>query len=130
LDFGCGEADFLAAAARFERRVGIDFSKQAMKNDRCKYGSKGLTPLHGSDGLLEDFLGTMDVVTSFGTLEHLDKPFETFHKLACCLRDNGVLIVSCPSFLNARGIIWMSLVMLFNVPMSLSDKHFLTIPIF
>ncbi len=37
----------------------------------------------------------------------------------------GILITSSPSFINPRGYIWMTLQLLFDVPMSLSDLHFL-----
>ena len=33
--------------------------------------------------------------------------------------------MTCPHFLNIRGFIWMSLSRLFEVPMSLSDLHFI-----
>ena len=38
---------------------------------------------------------------------------------------DGYLINLCPSFLNVRGHVWMTLQLLFDVPMSLSDLHFL-----
>ena len=35
----------------------------------------------------------------------------------------GFIILTCPYFLNIRGFIWMSLALLLDVPMSLTDKH-------
>ena len=35
------------------------------------------------------------------------------------------MIHTCPSFLNIRGYVWMSLSILFEVPMSLTDLHFI-----
>lgn len=125
LDFGCGEADFLASLKGFSRRVGIDFSEIALSKASEKYSDIEL--ICGPEKILDDFQSSMEIVTSFGTLEHLDNPKEIFYKFTKCLKQTGYLIVSCPSFLNVRGIIWMTLVKLFNVPMSLSDKHFLSI---
>lgn len=69
----------------------------------------------------------MDLVFSFGVLEHMDDPRSTLGSLFACAKDDGLVVVSCPSFLNVRGVIWMTLALLWGVPMSLSDRHFLTL---
>ncbi len=126
LDFGCGEADFLRAVPMFDHRTGIDFSEVALATAAVK--DSGLDLRLGTEELLREFEGSMDLVTSFGTLEHLDNPEEVFRALMRCVKwsDGGALVVSCPSFLNVRGVIWMTLSRLFDVPMSLSDKHFIS----
>ena len=40
------------------------------------------------------------------------------------LNTNGVLITASPSFMNPRGYVWMTLQILLDFPMSLSDIHF------
>ena len=61
-----------------------------------------------------------------GVLEHLDKPFKTLRSIIIAnLKKNGQFITSSPSFLNPRGYVWMTLQLLFDVPMSLTDIHFL-----
>ena len=75
---------------------------------------------------LIDIDRSFDVITSFGVLEHLDNPKKTLQSLVNLSSKEGLIIISCPSFLNIRGVIWMTLQLLFDVPMSLSDKHFLT----
>ena len=130
LDFGCGEANFLRVMTRFECRIGIDFSERALA--KAREGGEGLDLRLGTEEILELFYGQMDIVTSFGTLEHTNDPEATFRRLFQCVRWNagGTLILSCPSFLNARGVIWMTLALLFNVPMSLSDRHYLSPAVF
>jgi 2-polyprenyl-3-methyl-5-hydroxy-6-metoxy-1,4-benzoquinol methylase len=125
LDFGCGEADFLASLKFIPERIGIDFSKIAIQN--ASKNNPELRFILGNQGSLKQFKGKIDIVTAFGVLEHMDNPQATFRNLALCLKKNGVLIVSCPSFINVRGIIWMTLVKLLKVPMSLSDRHHLSI---
>ena len=126
IDFGCGEADFLDAATGFKKRVGVDFSEQALSNAKKNFPQ--LDFVYGDETKLNEFNKSADLVVSFGTLEHVDTPQATFDKLVDLMKDeNSHLILSSPSFLNPRGIIWMTLVKLFNVPMSLSDKHFLSI---
>jgi 2-polyprenyl-3-methyl-5-hydroxy-6-metoxy-1,4-benzoquinol methylase len=123
LDFGCGEGDFLSEC-RMPEKFGIDYSDQAIANANSKYDT--IQFVLGSESQLSHYVGQFDIITSFGTLEHLVNPQETVLKLISCLKPEGILITSCPSFLNVRGIIWMTLVKLFNVPMSLSDKHFIS----
>lgn len=66
-----------------------------------------------------------DVITALGVVEHTNDPSLFINIIAKLLHQDGCLIIACPHFLNVRGYIWMSLVKLFEVPMSLSDLHFL-----
>ena len=59
-------------------------------------------------------------------IEHTDNPFETIEFLSKHIAIGGHLILTCPSFLNIRGYVWMTLQLLFEVPMSLTDKHFIS----
>jgi SAM-dependent methyltransferase len=73
-----------------------------------------------------DHTGRYDVVVLQGVAEHLNQPFEALQTvIEDYLKPGGVLITSSPSFLNPRGYVWMTLQLLFEVPMSLSDLHFL-----
>src|SRR3989338_1925440 len=123
LDFGCGECDFLGHIDA-SRKIGIDFSETALANAAEKY--KNIEFLLGDHSKLEKFNAQCDVVVSFGTIEHVEDPKSIFQRLLNCVKPKGMLIVSCPSFLNVRGVIWMTLATLFKVPMSLSDKHYLS----
>lgn len=124
LDFGCGEADFLGHfVAPGTRRVGVDYSEPALDNARFRYPDIEL--VLGDDTCLGQYASCFDVVTSFGTIEHLDDPKAAIEKLKSCLRPNGFLLLSCPNFINVRGVIWMTLSKLFDVPMSRSDRHFI-----
>ena len=123
MDFGCGEGEFLTNL-NLKDRVGLDYSDLALNRAREKN--------HSIDYILSDENGlsqlnrSFDVITSFGVLEHISNPGKTLRALVELSSDDGIIILSCPSFLNIRGIIWMTLQLLFDVPMSLSDKHFLT----
>jgi len=41
------------------------------------------------------------------------------------LADDSINLVACPYFLNPRGYVWMALALLLDVPMSISDLHFI-----
>jgi hypothetical protein len=73
-----------------------------------------------------DLRGQYDAVVLQGVAEHLDHPFDELRWLfERLVAPRGCLITSSPSFLNPRGYVWMTLNLLFDVPMSLSDLHFL-----
>ena len=58
-------------------------------------------------------------------IEHTDDPAASLAQLKAHLKPDGHLIVTCPSFLNLRGVVWMTLQILLDVPMSLSDLNFI-----
>ena len=127
LDVGCGEGDFLAMLERSNAKTltGIDYSKEAIKIAEGRLN-------HRKDIILEcieakEVTDKYDVITMAGILEHMDEPFGLLRKLIKTnLNDEGLLVTVSPSFMNPRGYIWMTLQMLLDVPMSLSDLHFFT----
>ncbi|MHA1368343.1 MAG: class I SAM-dependent methyltransferase [Promethearchaeota archaeon] len=125
LEIGCGEGR-LAAMMSFagaEQVDAVDYSPEAIKIAQERFRIDNVK-YHCQD--YREMKGVYDVVVLQGVLEHLDKPFE---ELAFILKTfvgyEGVVITSSPSFINPRGYVWMTLQLLFDVPMSLSDLHFL-----
>lgn len=123
MDFGCGEGEFLKNLP-FKERTGLDYSEFAL--DRAREKDKSIEYILSDENGLDKLNKSFDIITSFGVLEHIPDPKKTLRSLVELSSKNGIIIVSCPSFLNIRGVIWMTLQLLFDVPMSLSDKHFLT----
>ncbi len=125
LEIGCGEGR-LAAMISFAGAAHVDafdYSEEAIKiaQNRIKIDN---VCYRCAD--YRDIKEKYDVVVLQGVLEHLDEPFnELDYMLKTFVRDDGVLITSSPSFLNPRGYVWMTLQLLFDIPMSLTDLHFL-----
>lgn len=117
-DFGCGEGNFLSHFGTVKNRVGVDFSSVAIENAISRYPE--IKFILGSENQIE---GTFDLVTSIGIIEHTDDPFFHFSKLYKATNQKGYLIIVCPNHCNTRGVIWQTLSLLFNVPMSLADRH-------
>lgn len=127
LEVGCGTGDLAAQLAFYGARVvAIDPSEEAIKiakerdslGDRCEFKCQSY----------EDAVGLYDVIVMNGVLEHFDDPFQALAELKTRLngKKRTTEIVTCsPSFLNPRGYVWMTLQLLFNVPMSLTDKHWI-----
>lgn len=124
-DIGCGEGMLPAmiAHAGAESVVGIDYSEEAIDNAISKFNIPNL------DFIADDYVNynkKSDVITMQGVMEHFDKPWDELKMMMeNYLEEDGCLITSSPSFLNPRGYVWMTLQKLFNVPMSLTDLHFI-----
>jgi 2-polyprenyl-3-methyl-5-hydroxy-6-metoxy-1,4-benzoquinol methylase len=124
LDIGCGEGDLTAmiAFAGAKKVDGIDYSKKAINLANEKLNISNVEFFHKDADTVK---GRYDAIVMAGVLEHMDKPFSLIDKL---IKENltkgGKIITASPSFLNPRGYVWMTLQMLLDVPMSLSDIHF------
>ena len=130
IDIGCGTGETVAGIANLGARsvLGVDFSLNALKIASDKYDMPNLTfkcASFPSDSLTISS-DLVDVIISCGTLEHMDDPKEALYKMINMLKRDGRIILTCPYFINLRGIVWMTLAILQDVPMSLTDKHFIS----
>ena len=130
LEIGCGVGDLAAMISNSgaKKVVACDYSESSITKAISTYGDLENLSFMCEDVNSMSDLGTFDVVVMQGVLEHFDKPFATLdHIIENFLSQEGVLINSCPAFYNPRGYVWMTLSLLFDVPMSLTDLHFLDI---
>jgi SAM-dependent methyltransferase len=125
LDIGCGEGR-LAAILSFAgaRKVdGIDYSSEAINIAKKSIRLENVSFTCGDYRSVDK---QYDVVVLQGVLEHFDNSFEALeYIIETNLKNNGKVILTTPSFLNPRGYVWMTLQLLFNVPMSLTDLNFM-----
>ena len=125
MDVGCGEGILPTMIAHdgAEYVVGVDYSSEAIANANNKFDIPNLQFICDDYRVVE---GKFDVITMQGVMEHLDNPWEELENMIeNHLENTGSLITSSPSFINPRGYVWMTLVKLFDVPMSLTDLHFI-----
>ena len=130
LEIGCGVGDLAAmiASSGAKSVVACDYSESSINKAKSTYGDLENLSFICEDVNSMNDLGTFDIVVMQGVLEHFDKPFVTLdHIIDNFLSEEGTLINSCPAFYNPRGYVWMTLSLLFDVPMSLTDLHFLDI---
>ncbi|HEY9404463.1 MAG TPA: methyltransferase domain-containing protein [Pyrinomonadaceae bacterium] len=99
LDIACGEgygAALMSATARTV--VGVDIDAAVVEHARRKYAPhKNLLFRDGSCASIPLPDGSVDVVTSFETIEHHDKHQEMMREIRRVLRPEGVLIISSPN---------------------------------
>ncbi|MCI5127477.1 MAG: class I SAM-dependent methyltransferase [Candidatus Electrothrix sp. AS4_5] len=125
LEIGCGEGHLAAmiAFAGVRSVHAVDYSGEAIaiakkhcRMPNVRYECRDYSTIEKC----------YDVVVLQGVLEHLDDPFASLQMIMRNnVQDDGILITSSPSFINPRGYIWMALKTLLDVPMSLSDLHYL-----
>jgi len=132
LDAACGEgfgANMLASRAAGVRAIDIDAA--SVEHARHRYGSKNNLVFSQADVTALDSLpdSSIDVITSFETLEHViehDRMLAGFHRI---LKADGVLLISTPdkkNYTDATGVINPHHVreLYFDEFSGLLDRHF------
>jgi 2-polyprenyl-3-methyl-5-hydroxy-6-metoxy-1,4-benzoquinol methylase len=125
LEIGCGEGRLasMIGMAGADRVDAIDYSESAVKIARERINLPNVRIWRSP---WQDVEGRYDVVVMQGVLEHLDAPWDSLKAiLERLVVSGGLCLTSSPNFINPRGYIWMALQTLLDVPMSLSDLHFL-----
>ncbi len=125
LDVGCGTGETAAGIAGLgaAQVTGIDYAPSAIEQANAHHQADNLAFEVRS---LDDWIGAVDVVVSCGTLEHMERPDLELKKMVALVESRGEIVLTCPYFLNLRGFVWMSLALLLDVPMSLTDRHFIS----
>ncbi|HLK61146.1 MAG TPA: class I SAM-dependent methyltransferase [Chthonomonadaceae bacterium] len=96
LDIACGEGYGVAALARAGAKsvVGVDISEEACEHARRKYG---IEARQGSADAIPLPQGSVDVIVSFETIEHVPSPQSFLEECLRVLAPGGALIISTPN---------------------------------
>lgn len=126
LDVGCGAGRLAIMCAYFAKTVdAFDFSETAISLAQISAKCSQTKNVNFFVSDIKDFSSKnqkrYDLITLVGVLEHVNNPLSTLKKLNSLLKNNGILVVSCPNFINFRGYTYMTLLTLFDLPMSLVD---------
>ena len=125
LDVGCGTGLFaLMTAKKGSKVTGIDYSEEAIKIAKKTHKHKNLK--YQLSNVNQKINDNYDIITSIGTLEHMDNPLQTLKIFKKHLKPNGKIVVTSPNWTNARGYILMTLNFLFNAPVTMADLHYQT----
>lgn len=125
LEIGCGKGNLasMMSYAGAKSIYATDYSEEAISEAKSRYN---LPNVIFTKENYRNIKNKYDIVVLQGVLEHFDEPFQELDFIINnLLKENGILITSSPSFINPRGYIWMTLAILFDVKMSLTDKHFI-----
>jgi SAM-dependent methyltransferase len=107
LDIASGEgygAAFLAMVARSV--IGVDIDEASVRHAAARYPAMNLSFRVGSASQIPLADASVDMITSFETIEHLVEHEQMLHEMARVLRPNGHLLISSPNRLvysDARG---------------------------
>lgn len=98
LDIASGEGFGSSLLARYAQRVvGVDISEVAVRHAARTYVAKNLEFRVGSATQIPLEDGSVDVIVSFETIEHLAEHEEMLLELRRVLRPNGLLFLSSPN---------------------------------
>ena len=125
LDVGCGTGELAFLISKKGAKVkGIDYSEEGIDIAKKKYRHSNLS--YELVDVSKKISGKYDVIVSIGTLEHMDKPYQMLKKFKNHLNPNGKIVITSPNWTNTRGLILMTLRLLFDAPITLADLHYLT----
>jgi len=99
LDIASGEGYGSALLAkRADHVIGVDIDVDSVNHAQAQYGHlTNLKFLAGSCSAIPVADASIDVVTSFETIEHHDQHEEMMHEIKRVLRADGLLIISSPN---------------------------------
>jgi 2-polyprenyl-3-methyl-5-hydroxy-6-metoxy-1,4-benzoquinol methylase len=125
LDVGCGAGRLAIMCSHLSKEAaGFDFSETAINiavmNAAC-CGQDVDFSVSDIEGFCRKTTHTYDVITMIGVLEHVSDPLATLQMISTLTASGGIVVVSCPNFINPRGFSYMTLLTLFRFPMSLAD---------
>jgi ubiquinone/menaquinone biosynthesis C-methylase UbiE len=101
LDLACGEGYGAALMANVAKSVtGVDISGDTVEYARHRYHRQNLSFIVGSCEKVPLQDASVDIVTSFETIEHHDRHEEMMQEIKRVLKPGGLLIISSPNRLT------------------------------
>jgi 2-polyprenyl-3-methyl-5-hydroxy-6-metoxy-1,4-benzoquinol methylase len=101
LDAACGNgygSYYLADCGKAARVFGVDLAEEAIDYSRKHYQLQNIEFIQGdAENLTAIRDGSMDVVVSFETIEHLADYYAYLREIARVLKPGGILVISCPN---------------------------------
>lgn len=94
LDFGCGAGGLLIKARKIAKKV---YGVELEENMRYIIKKDGIDCFESIDCIPEELKGSIDVITLFHVLEHLENPIEILRHLKSFLSPGGKIIIEVPN---------------------------------
>lgn len=115
LEYGCGSGSLLLGLAREERFdtcIGVDISEKALAMVREAWRDSGngsadkVKLIAPQDDLLPDIPdGSVDVIVSLATIEHVLNPYTVLDELHRIASDQAVLVVCVPNYAYIKHVV-------------------------
>ena len=99
LDAACGEGygSFLMKRWGASEVIGVDISEDALNVAQKKFAGEGISFINHTVEVLPFEDDSFDVVVSYETVEHLDYPEKFLAELKRVVKNDGMVLVSCPN---------------------------------
>jgi len=95
LDVGCGVGGMLGPLAEYGRVIGTDVTLKGLEHCAARHFPR-LVASDGPHGCFRD--GTLDCITAFDALEHIEDDTGTLRDIARMLKPGGLLVASAPAY--------------------------------
>jgi SAM-dependent methyltransferase len=95
LDLGCGVGGMLAQLGEYGRVIGTDVTLKGLQHCAARKFPR-LVASNGSQGCFRD--GSLDCITAFDALEHIEDDRSTLREIARMLKPGGLLVASAPAY--------------------------------
>ena len=94
LDFGCGAGGVLHRLKRVASSVcGVE-----LERDMCEaINREGIRCYPSVDVASKELTESVDIITAFHVLEHLENPIEMLNRLKVLLKDDGIMVIEIPN---------------------------------
>jgi len=110
VDFGCGDATFLALAKKYFDVTGIELSPRGAEISRERIGRDAILGGPVTEMAAKLPASSVDVVTQFGYIEHEWQPIEGLRAAHRLLKPDGVTVIKTPNYASwnrtIRGMDW------------------------
>lgn len=102
LDVGAAEGEFLAQARSSGaiQAIAFDLGLGKLQRGRVRFGHSGV---QGSGDTLPFRDGTFDLISSFETLEHMERPAQAVREMYRVCKEGGTLAISLPGLRHHGG---------------------------
>ncbi|HTE06830.1 MAG TPA: class I SAM-dependent methyltransferase, partial [Planctomycetota bacterium] len=95
MDLGCGVGGMLEPMAQYGRVIGTDVTLKGLQHCAARHFPR-LVACNGPDGCFKD--GTLDVITAFDALEHIEDDVGSMREIHRMLKPGGTFIASGPAW--------------------------------
>jgi len=129
LDIGCGGGRLAIMCAKFADKVdAFDFEPKAIEIGRKVAKCTNAKNIKFYIGDVDELKSRdkYDIITFSEVIEHVQDPISTLKNIHGLLNEEGQFVISCPNFVNFRGDMYMTMLKLFDLPMSLADLRQIT----
>jgi ubiquinone/menaquinone biosynthesis C-methylase UbiE len=124
LDVGCGTGQCLSFLSENIEKFGLEFSDSGIRMCKEKYNLKNIFKCNVSEEKFPFEDKQFDHIIISHVLEHLKNPYNTMKEIKRVLKDDGIIHIAIPRFLDENMVIIKGDGMIQSFPFRQHHKYF------